>query len=109
MPAAKLVPESGHRASYSEDRPRAEQLGQTLRDDSPVLEQMLQRPEGHLGIIGRQSDPPPAGMMIGQVVPDRAETVCALPGIDRFAGVAQGVANGETEEHPLDSVECDAV
>jgi hypothetical protein len=72
-----------------------------FRDDPIVLQQMLQRPEGELCVVGRDTDRTTAGISIRLVVADVTSAPWKLP----FGRVPERVADRQAEQHAFDAVE----
>lgn len=68
-----------------------------------VLDELLQRPERQLGVIREQTDATTFGVPIPQVVANFAVRRSSLARDLRLAGIAEGVADGEPEQHPFDA------
>jgi len=90
--------------AHAEDGPRRKPLRQALGDERAVLNELLQRPKRQLRVVRGQTDEATFGVPVRQVVPYLAVRRSSLLRHLRLAGVPQGVADGETNQHPSDTL-----
>ncbi len=101
--------ERANRAANPEDAVRTEPVGQVPGHEAIVREELLERPEGHLRVVGRQPDAPAVRLPVRQVVADLAEDTRPPTGRHALARVPQRIADREAEQHSLDAIEVEGV
>ena len=94
-----------HRAPEAEDAAAVgEGRGEALGDDATVLEDVLERPERELRVVGREADAAVVRVPVREVVADLAVLLAAVVRGAALGGVAEGVADREGEEGAGDAV-----
>ena len=76
---AQVAGELGHGRADAKDLLAAEPLGEVTGIQSAILEQLLQRPEGELRVVGRQADGPSLRVDIGPDSPGSLQSAAACP------------------------------
>ena len=79
--------------------------GEAVGDDAAVVEDVLERPERELRVVGGESDAAVVGLAVREVVADLAVLGAALVRETALGGVAEGVADREREERAGDAVD----
>ena len=78
--------------------------GEAVGDDAAVLEDVLERPERELRVVGGESDAAVIGLAVREVVADLAVLRAALLRGAALGGVSERVADREGEERAGDAV-----
>ena len=97
--------ELSHGLAHAKNLTGGQAMGQVLRHQAFVGNQLLKAPERKLGIVGRQTNGLITGIRVGLVIPDLAPIRLAFEGVLAFGGIAQRVANGQAKQHPLNAIE----